>query len=175
MECCDYGWFAKRHPFGPGYISCEPHEPGAETDLNRLRVEADWDRQEKRYVRTNLTAAFGEMGRRGVPGSRGWHGSRSEEVAEMLNEWKRALARGEKVLGCAFYTMKGKSKMQQGKNFSLFYGQIKHPTLAPIGLPDARVRKIVCDCLDEQEVKYRLDSNLEHPIRVVTASISAVG
>ena len=74
-----------------------------------------------------------------------------------------------------FYTMKCKFKMQQGKNFSLFYGQIKHPTLAPIGLPDARVRKIVCDCLDEQEVKYRLDSNLERPIRVVTASISPVG
>ena len=93
----------------------------------------------------------------------------------MLNEWKRSLARGEKVLGCAFYTIKGKSKLQQGKNFSLFSGQIKHPTLAPIGLPDARVRKIVCDCLDEQEVKCRLDSNLKRPIRVVTASISLVG
>jgi hypothetical protein len=49
-ECRDFGWFARLVP-GTGWVSCGPEEPGAREDLNRLHVEAVWDRQQQRFVR----------------------------------------------------------------------------------------------------------------------------
>jgi hypothetical protein len=35
---------------GSGWVSCDAAEPGATEDLNRLHVEATWDRWQKRFV-----------------------------------------------------------------------------------------------------------------------------
>jgi hypothetical protein len=52
-ECREFGWYAtiNRIGHGPSWVSCQPDEPGACLDLNRLRVDARWDRRQKRWVR----------------------------------------------------------------------------------------------------------------------------
>jgi hypothetical protein len=49
-ECREFGWFARLVP-GRGWVPCEADEEGAVEDLNRLHVEAVWDRAAKRFVR----------------------------------------------------------------------------------------------------------------------------
>ena|SRR5947209_8665849 len=49
-ECREFGWYARRMP-GQGWLSCEADGPGATEDLNRLHMEAVWDRSAKRFVR----------------------------------------------------------------------------------------------------------------------------
>ena len=171
-DCARLGWYSKSNPSGPGYVLCKPDEPGAGPDLNRLCVEADWDRPEKMYVLTNLTAAFGEMGGRDIIGSRGRHISRSFAFAEMMDAASQALRRGDKVLGFAFYTVQGKWKMNQGRDFALYFGQIKHLNVGAIGLRDVKVGQVVCECLDKNGVKCRWTGDPARPIHVVTASIS---
>jgi len=92
----------------------------------------------------------------------------------MVGAAATALTHGHSVLGFAFYTVQGKWKMYQGKNFALYFGQIKHPNLGAIGLSDAEVGKVVCECLAKSGVKYRWGGDSGRAIRIVTASIATL-
>jgi hypothetical protein len=50
-ECREFGWYAKINRAGPGWVTCAPDDEEAIPDLNRLRSDAVWDRQRKRFVR----------------------------------------------------------------------------------------------------------------------------
>jgi hypothetical protein len=48
-ECRQFGWFARLEE-GRGWVPCQPGEPGAIEDLNRLHAAALWDPRKKRFV-----------------------------------------------------------------------------------------------------------------------------
>src|SRR5262245_9119696 len=50
-ECREFGWYAKPGPNNQGWVPCQPDEAGAMPDLNRLHIEAVWDRNAQRWVR----------------------------------------------------------------------------------------------------------------------------
>jgi len=41
-DCERLGWFARLEP-GRGWVPCDPDTPGAQPDINRLYVEAEWE------------------------------------------------------------------------------------------------------------------------------------
>jgi hypothetical protein len=49
-ECQEYGLYAKLIE-GKGWVPCSKDDPDAMEDLNALRVVAEWDRQQKRFVK----------------------------------------------------------------------------------------------------------------------------
>jgi hypothetical protein len=171
QECREFGWYVKEAPGERGYVPCRADDLGAREDLNRLLTESEWDRQEKRYVRTTLTEALAEMGRRGILLSQGSELGRRKEVEALTERAAQALARGEKVLGYAFYTWRGRWRKNRGKDFALYFGQVNHPEMGPIGLPDVEVGRAVAVCLEEQGVRSKWDGDPARPIRVLTGSI----
>ena len=48
--CREFGWYSKLVP-GKGWVGCEKSDPEATEDLNRLHMEAVWDKNVKRWVR----------------------------------------------------------------------------------------------------------------------------
>jgi hypothetical protein len=48
-ECRELGWYTRRVP-GKGWERCAADAPGAHENLNRLHMEATWDRDKKRFV-----------------------------------------------------------------------------------------------------------------------------
>ena len=48
-ECRAFGWYSKMVR-GRGWVRCDKDDPEATEDLNRLCVEAVWDKEEKRYL-----------------------------------------------------------------------------------------------------------------------------
>lgn len=55
VECQEFGWYA-RLVAGRGYVPCEPTEPGAVADENRLLGNAVWDADAGRFVKPNYVA-----------------------------------------------------------------------------------------------------------------------
>ena len=56
IECEEFGWFAVCVPRPAGekgfqWVPCDRDAPGATQNLNRLRAEARWDRDQGRWVR----------------------------------------------------------------------------------------------------------------------------
>jgi len=51
QACIEFGWFAKCIPGKTGWQPCGADEPDATPDLNRLYVNAAWDRKGKRFVK----------------------------------------------------------------------------------------------------------------------------
>lgn len=49
-ECRTFGWYCRRNPRGAGWVTCSKDHPEARENLNRLAMEATWDREEARYV-----------------------------------------------------------------------------------------------------------------------------
>lgn len=50
-EAREFGWYSKRNPDGPGWISCSKDEPGASEDLNRLYdEEVVWSPESGRFM-----------------------------------------------------------------------------------------------------------------------------
>lgn len=48
-----FGWFCKRNPHGPGWVPCEESDPEATPDLNRLHIDATWNKKTSRWVKKN--------------------------------------------------------------------------------------------------------------------------
>jgi len=48
-ECREFGWYSKLVS-GRGWVSCDKSEPGASESLNRLAVDATWDKEKGRYI-----------------------------------------------------------------------------------------------------------------------------
>ena len=55
-ECREFGWYAKRIPGIDGYVPCDKNDIGADEDLNRLRIDAIWDKKQKRFILKNKDA-----------------------------------------------------------------------------------------------------------------------
>jgi hypothetical protein len=54
-ECEEFGWHAVFVPYGnPSWQPAPAGTPGAVPDLNRLAVEARWDRSAKRWVKPDV-------------------------------------------------------------------------------------------------------------------------
>jgi hypothetical protein len=49
-ECREFGWYAKLVS-GVGWVQCDQDDAGANPDLNRLYVEAEWDPLSRRFVK----------------------------------------------------------------------------------------------------------------------------
>jgi len=140
-------------------------------DLTRLYMETEWDRSEQRHMRTTLTEALAEMDRSGILYDRGWCINRKEAEKELTERAMCCLGRGIKVTGYTFITSKGWWKRKNGKDFTLHFGQIIHPSRGPVGSTPEQVGKIVCECLRQYGVDHSWDGDPTRPIRVITASI----
>jgi hypothetical protein len=137
-------------------------------------MEAEWDRLEKRYVRTSLTEAFAEMTRRGILWSRGWEISRKRALAELSRRGANSFEQKLPVLGYAYYTFLGQQKRLRGKDFPLYFGQFEQPRFRAAGLSSAEVGQVVCECLGSAGVQFHWDQNPDRPIQVITASITCL-
>lgn len=49
LECREYGLWAKMVP-GRGWVSCDPEDPDATEDLNRMHEICRWDPERQKYV-----------------------------------------------------------------------------------------------------------------------------
>jgi hypothetical protein len=159
-ECSEFGWFVNSHSGLAG-----------SPDFDRLHLEAEWSRAEKRFVRTNLTAAFVEMRREGILVSRGWETKGKTAVSRLTMVATALLRQGKKVAGYVYYTAKARLKKQQGRNFPMHFGCYDLPEFKVDTLPATEVGKLVCECLSHQNIRFEWDGSPESAIYIVTASI----
>jgi hypothetical protein len=155
-ECRAFGWYARSNP--GGWHRCEPNEPGAEPDIRRLAAETEWNCDRKRRVRTTLTEAFAEMGRRNLIYSRAEYIFPAHSIHALTMQAHESLKRGEQVVGYACYTSEDEWKKVRGEAFELHYGGIELQG----GLPNHQVGEIVVDCLHYRDIAlvWDIDRNL---------------
>ena len=170
-ECREFGWYARIDP-RMGWVPCGPDNFEAVPDLNRLVTEAEWDRVEKRWVRTTLTEAIAEMMRRGIEVSPGRSISTKVAVAELNARAVHAYQQGISVLGYAFYTFRGKEKKLQGKDFALHFGEFDGSQRSASKPSVLEVGELVCDCLSNNGVQHTWNRAADRRIRIIAASIS---
>jgi hypothetical protein len=48
-ECREFGWYAQMVS-GVGWVPCDRDDAGANPDLNRLSLEAEWDPLSRRFI-----------------------------------------------------------------------------------------------------------------------------
>jgi hypothetical protein len=170
-ECQELGFYAKRDLARGGWVPCGPNEPGAQHDLNRLSIEADWDRREQKFVWTNLTEAFAEFSRRGILGSRGVCNSKLSALETIISQRESS---EKATIGAAFYLIRGKWQMLRNQNFPLYTVKIENGKIGTGGHSDPEIGAIVCECLDKYGVEYNWNGQNSQPIQIVTSSISRV-
>lgn len=169
-ECRAFGWYSKLDP-GRRWVPCPPNDGEASEDMNRLYLEADWDRGRKRFVRTNLSEALATLGRRNFLLSRGVDLNRARAVARLTKLAAEQRERGGEAAGYVFYTLLGKGRLNRGEDFALHFGPLTEPTRAPGDPPARRLGKAVCSCLARHRVRFRRSADPARPLRVVASSV----
>lgn len=56
-ECQEFGWYCKWVP-SDGWVECSADDLDASPDLNRLSMEARWDKAQKRYVKVDYAGVL---------------------------------------------------------------------------------------------------------------------
>ena len=60
-ECIEFGWYSKMIPGQVGWHSCPESDPDGTPDLNRLYVDAHWDKKLQRFVRNGTSPAAKDL------------------------------------------------------------------------------------------------------------------
>lgn len=142
--------------------------------LNRLAEATEWDRMNKRFVRTSLTEAFREMAKNGLICHRRVDCDKKQALTDLTKEAVEEVKKGHTVNGYALQTNLGHMRRQAGRDFVLLFGRFDVPEHNGIGLPVIEVGKIIVKCLQNHDVQYKWNGDAERPIRVITASIKTL-
>lgn len=156
QECREFGWYVD-WPTGVGSTQLTE-------DLNKLTAEAEWDRLDKRYVRTTLTQSILEMEQRGLIRTYGNEGVTAGKPF-LVHKAMYLRGRGVRVNGYFLLSLQQRWRKQTGKNFDLRFGSLSQDcSTKDIG-------QLICECLTKFGVKHTWDGESTR-IRVISDSIT---